>query len=104
MDASGDALFPRRYLEEFEKRVSELHGCVERARERAAEARRQDVRLLLDSAGAHEQAATAYQLAGGNRARQGLPGPDHAAPAGCRRQASHGSVTGIWRAEETRQR
>jgi hypothetical protein len=66
MDASGDALFPRRYLEEFEKRVSELHGCVERARERAAEARRQDVRLLLDAAGAHEQAATAYELAGGN--------------------------------------
>jgi hypothetical protein len=66
MDASGDALFPRRYLEEFEKRVSELHGCVERARERAAEAMRQDVRLLLDAAGAHEQAATAYELAGGN--------------------------------------
>ena len=66
MDASGDALFPRRYLEEFEKRVSELHGCVERARERAAEAMRQDVALLLDAADAHEQAAMAYELAGGN--------------------------------------
>ena len=40
MDASGDVLFPRRYLDEYEKRVSELHRCVERARERAAEARR----------------------------------------------------------------
>ena len=66
MDASGDVLFPRRYLDEYEKRVSELHGCVERARERAAEARRHDVGLLLDAAGAHEQAAMAYELGGGN--------------------------------------
>jgi len=66
MDASGDALFPRRYLDEFEKRISELHGCVERARERAAEAVRQEVGLLLDAADAHEQAAMAYELAGGN--------------------------------------
>ena len=66
MDASGDALFPRRYLEEFEKRIAELHGCVERARERVAEAVRQDVGLLLDAADAHEQAAMAYELAGGN--------------------------------------
>ena len=66
MDASGDVLFPRRYLDEYEKRVSELHRCVERARERAAEAMRHDVELLLDAADAHEQAATAYELAGGN--------------------------------------
>ena len=66
MDASGDVLFPRRYLHEYEKRVSELHRCVERARERAAEAMRHDVGLLLDAADAHEQAAMAYELAGGN--------------------------------------
>ncbi len=66
MDARGDALFPRRYLDEYEKRVSELHRCVERARERSAEAVRQAVGLLLDAADAHEQAAMAYELAGGN--------------------------------------
>ncbi len=36
MDVSGDALFPRRYLDEYEKRVFELHRCVERAREHNA--------------------------------------------------------------------
>jgi hypothetical protein len=66
MDASGDALFPRRYLDEFENRISELHGCVERAREHAAEVLDQAVELLLDAADAHEQAAMAYDLAGSN--------------------------------------
>ena len=78
MDASGDVLFPRRYMDEFEKRVSELHRCVERARERAAEARRHDVGLLLDAADAHEQAAMAYELAGGT----GTPGTSRPGPCG----------------------
>jgi hypothetical protein len=66
MDANGDVLFPRRYLDEYEKRVSELYRCVKRARERVAEAMRHDVGLLLDAADAHEQAAMAYELAGDN--------------------------------------
>jgi hypothetical protein len=66
MDASGDALFPRRYLDEFEKRISELHRCAELAREYAAEAVHHAAGLLRDAADAHEQAATAYELAGRN--------------------------------------
>ncbi len=66
MDVSGDALFPRRYLDEYEKRVFELHRCVERAREHHADAMRQAAGFLLDAADAHEQAAMAYELAGGN--------------------------------------
>jgi len=66
MDGSGDALFPRRYLDEFERRVSELHRCAGLARAHAARARRQAVALYLDAADAHEQAAAACQLAGGN--------------------------------------
>jgi hypothetical protein len=66
MDGSGDALFSRRYLDEFENRVSELHKCVELARVRAAQTIRQTVALYLDAADAHEQAAAAYQLAGSN--------------------------------------
>jgi len=66
MDARGDALFPRRYLDEFENRIAELHRCVERAREHAAEVLDQSVEFLLDAADAHEQAAMAYELAGSN--------------------------------------
>ena len=66
MDVSGDALLPRRYLDEYEKRVFELHRCVERAREHNADAMRQAAEFLLDAADAHEQAAMAYELAGGN--------------------------------------
>jgi hypothetical protein len=66
MDVSGDALLPRRSLDEYEKRVFELHRCVERAREHNADAMRQAAEFLLDAADAHEQAAMAYELAGGN--------------------------------------
>ena len=66
MDAGGDALFPRRYLDEFEKRISELHSCAELARGYAAQTMCQAVALLLDAADAHEQAAEAYELAGSN--------------------------------------
>lgn len=66
MDGSGDALFPRRYLDKFEKRISELHRCVELARAHAAQTIDQTVMLYLDAADAHEQAAAAYQLAGSN--------------------------------------
>jgi hypothetical protein len=66
MQARGDALFPRRYLDEFEKRISELHRCAERARDKAAEAMCQAIDLLLDAADAHEQAAMAYELTGSN--------------------------------------
>jgi len=66
MDASGDALFPQRYLDEFEKRISELHRCAELARGRAVQTMHQTVALLLDAADAHEQAAEAYELAGVN--------------------------------------
>lgn len=66
MDAGGEALFPRRYLDEFEKRISELHSCAELARGYAAQTMHQAVALLLDAADAHEQAAAAYELAGSN--------------------------------------
>ncbi len=66
MDARGDALFPRRYLDQFEKRISELYSCAELARGYAAQTMRQAVALLLDAADAHEQAAAAYELAGSN--------------------------------------
>lgn len=70
MDASGDALFPRRYLDEHDKRITELHRCVELARVHAAQTILQTVALFLDAADAHEQAAAAYELAGSNgRAR-----------------------------------
>ena len=66
MDAIGDALFPRRYLDEHEKRISELHKCVELARAHATQTMHQTVALFLDAADAHEQAAAAYELAGSN--------------------------------------
>jgi hypothetical protein len=66
MNASGDALFPRRYLDQFEKQISELHRCVGLARVHAAQTMHQTVTLYLDAADAHEQAAAAYQLAGSN--------------------------------------
>ncbi len=97
MDASGDALFPRRYLDEHEKRVSELHGCVERAREHNADAMRQAVGFLLDAADAHEQAATAYELAGGNghaRAFQARA-MRHRQAAAARRAAAAALASGV---------
>ena len=97
MDARGDALFPRRYLDEYEKRVSELHRCVERARERSAEAVRQAVGLLLDAADAHEQAAMAYELAGGNGHAQAFHARAmrHRQAAAARRAAAAALASGV---------
>ena len=78
MDVSGDALLPRRYLDEYEKRVFELHRCVERAREHNADAMRQAAEFLLDAADAHEQAAMAYELA----EVTGTPRPSKPGPCG----------------------
>ena len=97
MDVSGDALFPRRYLDEYEKRVFELHRCVERAREHNADAMRQAAGFLLDAADAHEQAAMAYELAGGNghaRAFQARA-MRHRQAAAARRAAAAALASGV---------
>ena len=97
MDVSGDALFPRRYLDEYEKRVFELHRCVERAREHNADAIRQAAGFLLDAADAHEQAAMAYELAGGNghaRAFQARA-MRHRQAAAARRAAAAALASGV---------
>ena len=97
VDVSGDALFPRRYLDEYEKRVFELHRCVERAREHNADAIRQAAGFLLDAADAHEQAAMAYELAGGNghaRAFQARA-MRHRQAAAARRAAAAALASGV---------
>ena len=97
MDVSGDALFPRRYLDEYQKRVFELHRCVERAREHNADAMRQAAGFLLDAADAHEQAAMAYELAGGNghaRAFQARA-MRHRQAAAARRAAAAALASGV---------
>ena len=66
MDSAGPGAFHWRYLDEIEKRISELLRSVELAREQAVEAIHEAVKLLLDGADAHEQAATAYELAASN--------------------------------------
>ena len=97
VDVSGDALFPRPYLDEYEKRVFELHRCLERAREHNADAMRQAAGFLLDAADAHEQAAMAYELAGGNghaRAFQARA-MRHRQAAAARRAAAAALASGV---------
>ncbi len=97
VDVSGGALFPRRYLDEYEKRVFQLHRCVERAREHNADAIRQAAGFLLDAAAAHEQAAIAYELAGGNghaRAFQARA-MRHRQAAAARRAAAAALASGV---------
>ncbi|HYB14042.1 MAG TPA: hypothetical protein VEF71_01010 [Streptosporangiaceae bacterium] len=64
MDVSAGGLFSWRYLDEFDKQISELHRCVGLARQQSADAIDHAVELLLDAADAHEQAAAAYELTG----------------------------------------
>jgi len=64
MDVSAGGLFSWRYLDEFDKQISELHRCVGLARQQSADAIEYAVELLLDAADAHEQAAAPYELTG----------------------------------------
>jgi DUF971 family protein len=83
MDVGASGLFSWHYLDELDKQLTELHRCSERARQQSADAIDHAVRLLLDAADAHKQAAAAYELAGSTE-----PSADLQAQASRHRQAA----------------
>jgi hypothetical protein len=82
VDSAGGPSYWRP-LDQFDEQLSELCRVAELARQQTAAAIYQTTELLLDAADAHEQAAIAYELAGGHEHTR-----DHQARAMRHRQAA----------------